>query len=310
MQQISELTSTATSAGEFTNGSVASGVSPTILDAGWFNTIQRELIAVVEGGGLTLDPTNDAQVLTALKALLLKQNAGRLINVQRFSASGTYTPTAGTKTFIVQMVGAGASGGSGVTATSSVYSASGGGGGGGAFLKFMVDIAASGFTTAVITVGKGGSAVTGAAGIAGGNTYFGSDIYATGGNGGQIGTRATDTYYNNNCYMVIPGIGGSYVYQGKTGYTLLMAKKGGIGGWGMLGGPGQLGGSGGDSFYSGNVGVIGNSASGIAPSVYEYGGGGSGSCTLYDLTSPLVGAYTAKASGAGVGGYVEIYEFS
>lgn len=71
MKKISSVTSTATSDGLFTNGSVATGVSPTILDAGWFNTIQKELVAIVEGSGLVLDPDNDAQVLAALKNLFL-----------------------------------------------------------------------------------------------------------------------------------------------------------------------------------------------------------------------------------------------
>ena len=66
MQKISSITATATPDGLVTNGSVASGVLPTILDAKWFNTIQHELVGVVEGAGLTLDPSNDGPVLAAL----------------------------------------------------------------------------------------------------------------------------------------------------------------------------------------------------------------------------------------------------
>lgn len=73
MQKISSITATATPDGQFTNGSVATGVSPTILDAGWFNTIQNELVNVVLGAGLSLDPQNDAQVLAALKKLFLQR---------------------------------------------------------------------------------------------------------------------------------------------------------------------------------------------------------------------------------------------
>lgn len=74
MQKISNVTATATPDGLFTNGSVATGVSPTILDAGWFNTIQNELVAVVLAGGLKLDPGNDAQVLAALTKLFLQRS--------------------------------------------------------------------------------------------------------------------------------------------------------------------------------------------------------------------------------------------
>lgn len=75
MQKIGSITSTATPDGSFTNGSVASGVSPTILDAAWFNTVQNELVALVLTGGLTLDPKNDAQVLAALKNLFLQRSS-------------------------------------------------------------------------------------------------------------------------------------------------------------------------------------------------------------------------------------------
>jgi len=81
MKKISAITETATSTGEFTDGSVASGVSPTILSAAWFNTIQRELVAVVEGAGLTLDSANDNQILAALNAL--------------YEAKGSLLPLAG-----------------------------------------------------------------------------------------------------------------------------------------------------------------------------------------------------------------------
>lgn len=78
MRKISALTDTADSAGEFTDGSVASGLSPTILPADWFNVIQRELVAVVEGGGLTLDSSNDAQLLAALQALFMAKDGAAL----------------------------------------------------------------------------------------------------------------------------------------------------------------------------------------------------------------------------------------
>jgi len=69
MQKISSITDTADANGEFTDGNGASAVQSTLLPAAWFNTIQRELVAVVEAAGLTLDPNDDTQLLTALKAL-------------------------------------------------------------------------------------------------------------------------------------------------------------------------------------------------------------------------------------------------
>jgi hypothetical protein len=82
MQTIGMISGTnATSAGEFTNGSVANGVSPTNLDAGWFNTYQRELVAILTAAGVAPSSANDAQVIAALKSLFL-QSSNNLSDLQ------------------------------------------------------------------------------------------------------------------------------------------------------------------------------------------------------------------------------------
>ncbi|MDU4291138.1 hypothetical protein [Mixta calida] len=73
MQKIGNITPTATSDGHFTNGSVATGVAPTLLDAAWFNTIQDELVAIVQSAGIALDPANNGQVLQVLNSLLAQK---------------------------------------------------------------------------------------------------------------------------------------------------------------------------------------------------------------------------------------------
>lgn len=86
MQKIGDIPNTrADSHGEFTDGNVAGGVPPTILPAEWFNTLQRELIKVVQAGGLTLDPNDDTQVLAALKKLFLQSGN----NLSEIKAAGT-----------------------------------------------------------------------------------------------------------------------------------------------------------------------------------------------------------------------------
>ena len=60
MKKVGSTTDTADSNGEYTNGNVANGISPTVINAEMLNTFQRELVAVVEGAGITLDPANDA----------------------------------------------------------------------------------------------------------------------------------------------------------------------------------------------------------------------------------------------------------
>ncbi|MCT8344691.1 phage tail protein, partial [Photorhabdus kleinii] len=49
---------------------VAAGIAPTILDAGWFNTVQRELINAIMGAGIKLDSKNDSQLFVAIKKLI------------------------------------------------------------------------------------------------------------------------------------------------------------------------------------------------------------------------------------------------
>ncbi|MCY2427891.1 hypothetical protein OW946_21755 [Klebsiella pneumoniae] len=68
MLKISDVESTALD-GLFTDGKISGGIPPTRLVAAWFNAIQTELVNVVEGAGIELDPENSAQVLEALNKL-------------------------------------------------------------------------------------------------------------------------------------------------------------------------------------------------------------------------------------------------
>ncbi|MEC5321138.1 phage tail protein [Brenneria populi subsp. brevivirga] len=76
MQKISFFTDTADGSGEFTNGSVANGVSPTLLEAGWHNCVQREIVNVIEGANIELSSSNDHQLLDAINSLI----SGSIIN--------------------------------------------------------------------------------------------------------------------------------------------------------------------------------------------------------------------------------------
>ncbi len=55
--------------GEFTDGNPSGGVKATQLNAAWFNTVQRELCAVVEGAGGELSETDDGQVAAVIEKL-------------------------------------------------------------------------------------------------------------------------------------------------------------------------------------------------------------------------------------------------
>ncbi|WP_156162047.1 hypothetical protein [Pseudomonas sp. MRSN 12121] len=69
MKKIGHSTNTANAGGEWTEGNPGAGVGATLIKADWLNTVQRELVAVVEGVGLALDPTKDNQVVTAIRSI-------------------------------------------------------------------------------------------------------------------------------------------------------------------------------------------------------------------------------------------------
>lgn len=69
MRKVGSTTDTADANGEYTNGNVAQGVPPTIINAEMLNTFQRELVNVVEGVGMVLDQNDDGQVIKAIMKL-------------------------------------------------------------------------------------------------------------------------------------------------------------------------------------------------------------------------------------------------
>ncbi|MCW2454607.1 UNVERIFIED_ORG: hypothetical protein M2414_002346 [Rahnella aquatilis] len=281
MQKIGNITTTADANGEWTNGNVAAGTPPTIIDAAWLNTIQREIANVVTAAGLTLDPTNDAQLLAGLKTLT---GPGRLLNVQIFTSSGTYTPTAGTKSVIVEVQGAGGGGGY-ARATSTDYMSAGAGGGAGGYGKSRLT---SGFSGVPITIGAGGTQ-----GVSGGSTSFGSLIVAAGGGGGLNGT---DQYASGAVSQYVGASGGSC-----TGGNIINS-RGGTGGNTIMTTAGNLiGGVGGTShFTAAAVSAFGGNGVGVN-GLLGCGGGGA-----ISSSSPS----TSFAGGNGGGGVVFVWEYA
>ncbi|MGU3787459.1 carbohydrate kinase, partial [Escherichia coli] len=111
----------------FTRGNPQTGTPATDLDDDYFDMLQEELCSVVEASGASLEKGRHDQLLTALRALLLSRKnpfgdiksdgtvktalenlglgdasgyVGRLLNIQVFYNSGTYTATPGTKKVI------------------------------------------------------------------------------------------------------------------------------------------------------------------------------------------------------------------
>lgn len=287
MRKVGSTTDTADVNGEYTNGNVANGISPTIINAEMLNTFQRELVNVVEGSGLTLDPNDDGQLLKAIK-----KTAGLMLNTVVFTDSGTYTPTEGARYVIVEAVGGGGGGG-GCSSTTSDNAAVSGGGASGSYIKAKFDIASIG-DTVEITIGAGGvGGIGGRAGGAGGDTKLGALATATGGKGGTSSTSPA-----SSAFIAVGGAPGSIPIGGN-----LISSLGSRGGAGLFfnsstgavggdGAPSQYGGSG---IGSGSSGTTGTNGSG-------YGSGGGGNAR--QPSSGAVNGYN------GAKGILIIYEYS
>lgn len=213
----------------------------------------------------------------------ISSSFGRLLNIQTILASGTYTPTPGTKNGLVEVEGGGgAGGGSGATAAGQCSAGSGGAAGGWA-RKYIL-----GITSQMVTIGTGGTGASDSAGSNGGTTSFGAIVSATGGIGGTRGAPVVTS--------VIGPVGGSTGGSGAGG------DENAVGGHGhyALYCANPLGGEGGQS-RSGAGGTQTSGQSNGNAGVSK-GSGGSGGCV------PPSG--TASTGGAGVPGISTIWEFS
>lgn len=212
-------------------------------------------------------------------------STGVQVNLQIFTASGTYTPLAEMKYCIVEVIGGG--GGGGGVSSSAGSSAAAGGGGAGAYSKSLISAAAIG-ASQVVTIGAGGAG--GAAGVndgsPGGQSSLGVLASADGGAGG-IGANHSVSF----SYGVFGAGGGAGV-----GDILVDGQNGGLGqsfGSNLLG----YGGAGGSSFYGVGGSELINQA---GQNGFNYGSGGSGASS----------ANTGNAAGGnGSDGIIIITEF-
>lgn len=216
------------------------------------------------------------------------------VNVQYLTTAGagTYTPTAGMKYAIFELVGAGGGGGA-TTATGVTTVSAGGGGGGGGYCTQILPASAVGASIAYV-IGAGGTAGTtsGGTGGTGGTTSMTAVILsATGGIGGT-GSGAAVAVSNAGGAGGL-GTGGAPVAgePGQAGFAVGLAGLGA--GYGGMGGSAFFGGgASATNFTSGQLaGIAGKS----------YGGGGSGAGTSE--------SGTAQAGGAGAGGLIIVTEF-
>lgn len=214
--------------------------------------------------------------------------SGRLLAVQVFATAGvfTYTPTAGTNSVVVEVVGAGGAGG-GCPAPPSGYAAVSSGGCGGAYARKRIT---AGFSGVAVTVGAGGVAVVDANGGNGQASSFGVHCSAPGGGGGiRMGASGIFPSVVGSSGVTI-GIGGDVNGSGTWAESswILGPAVGNI----------NVGASGG-SYFGGGVRI----ASDTAPvSATTPGAGGSGVGRSQGTG--------ALAGGSGAPGMVIIWEYA
>ena len=230
------------------------------------------------------------------KKVGLGDGSGRLINVNVFKSSGTYTPTAGAKFIIAELLGGGGGGGSNSATTTTGYASAAAGGFSGNYgiAKLPAEIAA-------VIVGAGGSggiaAPAGSDGTTGGSTSIGA-LSVPGGSGGSKGT-AINSFPQAN---LIPG----YSDTPEDGF---IATK--IGDYGsrplLLSSATVISGDGGSSPYgAGAPGRYLYSSAGSAPGFdgFGHGSGGSGAGSVSGAGG------TSQKGGGGGSGLVIIWEYA
>lgn len=266
-------------------------------DASWaFRTMRAGVRAtkMILSNGLYIGtPTGLDKGYGTLNAVLYDNGVAvstklSIIAIKKFTVSGNYTPTAGTKFFLVEGVGGGGGSGGCIATTAGTVNGSGGGGGGAYSRKLFDTSVVTGVTAFVI--GAAGTAATAGNNVGGngGSTTFGTTLLTapggTGGGGAAAGARGAG------------GVGG-VVGTGDVSFE-------GGDGWGgssatIITVTFLAGGKGGGSLFQ--EGPRGANIGGTGLTGQNYGTGGGGSSDS--------NAAGAKAGAAGTAGYLIITEF-
>lgn len=269
----------------------SAGFSSGVAKSEQLNTVWRQASLMSSALGQFIADTTGKDVLDNGDVAELKKNfadavGGRLLRVRRFTASGTYTPTLGTKFVIVEAIGGGGAGAGAITQTG--YVTTGSGGAGGSFAKVILN---DGFNNVSITIGKGG--VGGLTeGGAGGETSFGTIIKCPGGNGGGFLSVRTDSM----------GVSPQGVKGGEPEISMgavIYASSGCVGASGMALAGVTVTGVGANSPYGSGGG---NATEGDGARAAGFGSGGSGGAAMLPSIK--------SKGGDGAAGIIIIYEYS
>jgi len=176
------------------------------LGSGWFVYLRNS-----GTGDITLDP-NSSELIDGLTTYIMYPGEARLVQCtgtaftsvllasffRNAPSSFTFVTPPGYAAIAVECIAGGGGGGSGTRQPTLTASSGGGGGGGGARTTVVIPgIAAGTSVTATVAAGGAGGAakttngVTGNSGSVGGNTSFGTYLFAYGGGGGSGGENST-----------------------------------------------------------------------------------------------------------------------
>lgn len=140
------------------------------------------------------------------------------VTAYRLNGTSTFTPNPRARMTIVRQCGAGGAGG-GCQATSASQSAAGSGGNAGNYAEYIIFGPISG--TVSVTIGAGGTAVSGNSGNIGGSTSFGTYCTTPGGNGGLVGGAVST-------FPAVQGAPTSNTANSFSGVTVLVDSTGGL----------------------------------------------------------------------------------
>jgi hypothetical protein len=233
------------------------------------------------------------------------------VNVQSFTANGTWTKPAGALFCVIELIGQGGGGGSGRRGAAASACYGGGAGSGGS--RFIASVLASSLSATesitLNTAGVGGAAITvdstsGNAGTAGADTVFGTKFRAVGGLGGTGGTAAAGTAGVAQVGGFAGGAGSNGAgVAGEPSTAVLQTKTGapgGGGGGGITTGNVVSGGAiGGNNYY------VPSTPNGGAAGVAAGGAGGNGTDAPASVATNGTGGgggAAAAATAAGAGG--------
>ena len=242
---------------------------------------------------------NTAFVQSAISDLNLTDAKflGRLLNVQTFTSSGTYIPTKGTKSIVVEVQGAGGAGG-GSTATTSGNASLGAGGTEGCYGKSIFSDLETSYT---VTIGTGGKGIVGSSGGGGGTTSFGSLLSAGGGYGGGRLSDGVSVSFVGIDGLTLPSpptVTGANIFSSGYAGTFYFAIR-----LNNAYSAGGVTGMGGRSFFGAGGGS--GTSSGAGANATAFGSGGAGAKSWVAGASDI-----AYAGGNGANGVVVVWEYS